>query len=89
MKAHPEIVAIRAAQSRHCRAFLEALSDLDAIVLVVFLPANRASYLRDILLRKSRMPVVVATHGELLHHGAAEIIELTGASPAKRLASSQ
>jgi two-component system, chemotaxis family, protein-glutamate methylesterase/glutaminase len=50
------------------------LEDLDAIVLVVLhRPANRASYLRDILVRKCHMPIVVARHGERLHHGVCYI----------------
>ncbi len=56
------------------QSLLEGLSDLDAIVLVVLhRPANRASYLRDILVRKCHMPVVVARHGERLHHGVCYI----------------
>jgi two-component system, chemotaxis family, protein-glutamate methylesterase/glutaminase len=78
MKAHPDIVAIGASSGgiEALQRLLEALSDLDAIVLVVLhRPANRASYLRDILRRNIRMPVVVASHGERLHHGVCYIGE--------------
>jgi two-component system, chemotaxis family, protein-glutamate methylesterase/glutaminase len=47
MKAHPDIVAIGASSGgiEALQSLLEALSDLDAIVLVVLhRPANRASY---------------------------------------------
>src|SRR5262249_41642294 len=72
MKGHPDIVAIGAPSGgiEALQTLLEALSDLDAIALVVLhRPANRASYLRDILLRHVNMPVVVPRHGERLHHG--------------------
>src|SRR5262249_3222071 len=78
MKAHPDIVAIGASSGGidALQSLLEAMSDIDAIVLVVLhRPANRASYLRDILLRNVRMPVVVARHGERLHKGACYIGE--------------
>jgi two-component system, chemotaxis family, protein-glutamate methylesterase/glutaminase len=76
MKGHPDIVAIGASSGgiEALQSLLEGLSDLDAIVLVVLhRPANRASYLRDILVRKCHMPVVVARHGERLHHGVCYI----------------
>src|SRR6516165_2282939 len=78
MKAHPDIVAIGASSGgiEALQGLLEALLDLHAIVLVVLhRPANRASYLRDILLRNVRMPVVVARHGERLHKGVCYIGE--------------
>ena len=78
MKGHPDIVAIGASSGgiEALQSLLEALPDLDAIVLVVLhRPANRASYLRDILLRNVHMPVVVPRHGELLHHGVCYIGE--------------
>jgi len=78
MKAHPDIVAIGASSGviKALQGLLEALLDLHAIVLVVLhRPANRASYLRDILLRNVRMPVVVARHGERLHKGVCYIGE--------------
>jgi two-component system, chemotaxis family, protein-glutamate methylesterase/glutaminase len=78
MKAHPDIVAIGASSGgiEALQGLLEALLDLDAIVLVVLhRPANRASYLRDILLRNARMPVVVASHAERLHKGVCYIGE--------------
>src|SRR5215470_13368413 len=76
MKTHPDIVAIGASSGgiEALQSLLEALADVDAIVLVVLhRPANRASYLREILVRTSAMPVVVARHGELLHHGVCYI----------------
>ena len=76
MKAHPDIVAIGASSGgiEALQSLLEGFSDLDAIVLVVLhRPADRASYLQEILARKSSMPVVVARHGELLHRGACYI----------------
>jgi chemotaxis response regulator CheB len=78
MNAHPDIVAIDTSSGEvgALQALLEALSDLDAIVLVVLhRPANRISFLREILVRKSRMPVVIARHGELLHRGVCYIAE--------------
>jgi chemotaxis response regulator CheB len=78
MKAHPDIVAIGASSGgiEALKSLLEGLADIDAIVLVVLhRPANRASYLRDILLRNVRMPVVVARHGERLHEGVCYIGE--------------
>ena len=78
MKGLPDIVAIGASSGgiEALQSLLEALSDLDAIVLVVLhRPANRASYLLDILLRNVHMPVVVPRHGELLHHGVCYIGE--------------
>jgi len=90
MNAHPGDRSHPSGAVEASQSLLEALSDLDAIVLVVCTFRPIAPAICVILLRKSRMPVVVARHGELLHHGAAEIIQLTGASSsAKRLASSQ
>jgi two-component system chemotaxis response regulator CheB len=58
------------------QSLLAALSDLDAIVLVVLhRPVNRTSSLREILPRELRMPVVIARHGGLLHHGVCYIAE--------------
>ena len=76
MKVHPDIVAIGASSGgiEALQSLLEGLSDLDAIVLVVLhRPANRLSYLRDILVRNVHMPVVVPKHGERLHHGVCYI----------------
>jgi len=78
MNAHPDIVAIGASSGglEALQSLLAAPCDLDAIVLVVLhRPANRTSFLREILVRKSRMPVVIARHGELLHHGVCYIAE--------------
>jgi two-component system chemotaxis response regulator CheB len=78
MNAHPDIVAIGASSGgvEALQSLLAALSDLDAIVLVVLhRPANRTSALREILLRELRMPVVIARHGELLQHGVCYIAE--------------
>jgi len=78
MNAHPDIVAIGASSGgvEAMQRLLAALSELDAIVLVVLhRPANRTSSLREILLRELRMPVVIARHGELLHHGVCYIAE--------------
>ena len=78
MNTHPDIVAIGASSGgvEALQSLLAALSDLDAIVLVVLhRPANRTSALREILLRELRMPVVIARHGELLHHGVCYIAE--------------
>jgi chemotaxis response regulator CheB len=78
MNAHTDIVAIGASSGGidALQSLLAALSDLDAIVLVVLhRPANRISFLREILVRKSRMPVVIARHGELLRRGVCYIAE--------------
>jgi chemotaxis response regulator CheB len=78
MSAHPDIVAIGASSGRveALQSLFAALCNLDAIVLVVLhWPANPASYLRDIQLRKSPMPVVIARHGEVLRHGVCYIAE--------------
>jgi two-component system chemotaxis response regulator CheB len=78
MNAHPDIVATGASSGgvEALQRLLAALSELDAIVLVVLhRPANRTSSLREILLRELRMPVVIARHGELLHHGVCYIAE--------------
>ena len=78
MKTHPDIVAIGASSGgiEALQSLLGALCDIDAIVLVVLhRPANRASYLRDILLRNMRMPVVVTRHGERLHKSVCYIGE--------------
>ena len=78
MNAHPDIVAIGASSGgvEALQRLLAALSELDAIVLVVLhRPANRISFLREILVRKSRMSVVIARHGELLHRGVCYIAE--------------
>jgi len=78
MNAHPDIVAIGASSCgiEALQSLLAAISDLDAIVLVVLhRPANRTSFLREILMRELRMPVVIARHGELLHHGVCYIAE--------------
>jgi two-component system chemotaxis response regulator CheB len=78
MNTHPDIVAIGVSSGgvEALQSLLAALSDLDAIVLVVLhRPANRTSALREILLRELRMPVVIARHGELLHHGVCYIAE--------------
>jgi chemotaxis response regulator CheB len=75
---HRDIVAIGASSGgvEALGALLAALPDLGAIVLVVLhRPANRASYLREILARKCAMPVEVAKHGELLRHGVCYIGE--------------
>src|SRR5215470_4977880 len=69
MNAHPDIVAIGASSGgiEALQSLLAALSDLDAIVLIVLhRPANRTSFLREILMRELRMPVVIARHAELL-----------------------
>jgi hypothetical protein len=78
MNAHPDIVAVGASSGgiEALQSLLAALSDLDAIVLVVLhRPAHRTSSLREILVRELRMPVVIARHGELLHHGVCYIAE--------------
>ena len=78
MNAHPDIVAIGASSGEieALQSLLAAISDLDAIVFVVLhRPANRTSFLREILMRELRMPVVIARHGELLHHGVCYIAE--------------
>jgi two-component system chemotaxis response regulator CheB len=78
MNTHPDMVAIGASSGgiEALQGLLAALSDLDAIVLVVLRrPANRTSFLREILARELRMPVVIARHGELLHHGVCYIAE--------------
>ena len=78
MNAHPDIVAIGASSCgiEALQSLLAAISDLDAIVLVVLhRPANRTSFLREILMRELRMPVVIARHGELLHYGVCYIAE--------------
>jgi two-component system, chemotaxis family, protein-glutamate methylesterase/glutaminase len=78
MNTHPDIVAIGASSGglEALQGLLAALSDLDAIVLVVFhRPANRTSSLREILREELRMPVVIARHGDLLHHGVCYIAE--------------
>ena len=78
MNAHPDIVAIGASSGgiEALQSLLAAISDLDAIVLVVLhRPANRTSFLREILMRELRMPVVIARHRELLHHGVCYIAE--------------
>jgi chemotaxis response regulator CheB len=78
MKTHPDIVAIGASSGgiEALQSILEGLADIDAIVSVVLhRPANRTSYLRDILLRNVRMPVVVTRHGERLHKGVCYIGE--------------
>ena len=78
MNTHPDMVAIGASSGgiEALQGLLAALSDLDAIVLVVLhRPANRTSFLREIVLRELRMPVVIARHGELLHHGVCYIAE--------------
>ena len=78
MNAHPDIVAIGASSGgiEALQSLLAAISDLDAIVLVVLhRPANRTSFLREILMRELRMPVVIARHGELLHHGVCYMAE--------------
>ena len=78
MNAHPDIVAIGASSGgvEALQRLLAALSELDAIVLVVLhRPANRIRFLREILVRELRMPVVIARHGELLHHGVCYIAE--------------
>jgi len=83
MNAHPDIVAIGASSGEieALQSLLAAISDLDAIVLVVLhRPANRTSFLREILMRELRMPVVIARHGELLHHGVCYIAETFAAS---------
>jgi chemotaxis response regulator CheB len=52
MKAHPDIVAIGASSGGidALQSLLKALSDIDAIVLIVLhRPADPVSYLRDIL----------------------------------------
>ena|SRR6516165_1696784 len=83
MNAHPDIVAIGASSGEieALQSLLAAISDLDAIVFVVLhRPANRTSFLREILMRELRMPVVIARHGELLHHGVCYIAETFAAS---------
>jgi two-component system, chemotaxis family, protein-glutamate methylesterase/glutaminase len=78
MNTHPDIVAIGASSGgvEALQSLLAALSDLDAIVLVVLhRPAHRTSFLREILVRKSRMPIVIPRHGELLHRGVCYIAE--------------
>jgi two-component system chemotaxis response regulator CheB len=78
MNAYPDIVAIGASSGgiEALQSLLAALCNLDAIVLVVLhRPANRTSSLREILVRKSRMPVVIAKHGELLRRGVCYIAE--------------
>jgi len=78
MNARPDIVAIGASSGgvEALQSLLAALSELDAIVLVVLhRPAHRTSSLREILVRELRMPVVIARHGELLHHGVCYIAE--------------
>src|SRR6516162_4411733 len=83
MNAHPDIVTIGASSGgiEALQSLLAAISDLDAIVLVVLhRPANRTSFLREILMRELRMPVVIARHGELLHHGVCYIAETFAAS---------
>jgi len=45
------------------------------VLVVLHRPANRTSFLREILMRELRMPVVIARHGELLHHGVCYIAE--------------
>jgi chemotaxis response regulator CheB len=75
---HRDIVAVGASSGGvgALGALLAALPDLDAIVLIVLhRPANRASYLREILARKCAMPVEVAKHGALLRHGVCYIGE--------------
>jgi hypothetical protein len=59
MKAHPDIVAIGASSGgiEALQSLLKELADVSAIVLVVLhRPANRVSYLRDILLRNVHVP---------------------------------
>lgn len=45
------------------------------MLVVLHCPANRVSWLRDILVRKGSIPIVVARHGERLHRGACYIGE--------------
>ena len=71
--ARRDVIAIGASAGglEAIRTILELLpASLPAIVMVVLhRPGDQVSHLRDVLARKSRMPVVEAAHGEELHVG--------------------
>jgi chemotaxis response regulator CheB len=76
---HRDIVAIGASSGgiEALGALLSELPpDLDTVILIVLhRPANRASYLREILARKCAMPIEVAKHRQRLRHGVCYIGE--------------